>query len=192
MNRATILTIASVAVVAILVGTSLMIQEANASGFPSWLKVASSSEITNPANNAAAFSATTNGIIPHRADSFISENLITGFAWANLATGNAVVAVIHPSLKDDTQNPQGWHVHTVTLTRQTNSLDTTGAAFCVVSVNSSPETGVAITGNTISVGLLQSEMPLGESTSTLTTATGFVVNSDSSCGGLNLGVYLDP
>ncbi len=186
MASKTILAVSAAIIAAILGASVIMTHDALATGFPSWLIVSSSFETSNPAHNAAVFSATTGGTIPQRADSFILSNAVTGFAWADITTGKAVVATIHPSFKDDTQNPSGWHVHTVTLTAGAG-----GSKFCVASIDSAPETGVATTGNHISVGLLQSQLPSGETTSTLTTATGFVVNHDSGCSS-DLGVFLDP
>ena len=43
---------------------------------------------------------------------FIRSVAVFGFAWVDLGAGQAVVAVIHPTIGGDShQNPDGWHTH---------------------------------------------------------------------------------
>ena len=111
--------------------------------------------------NTVRLSATTGGAIPKRADSFISDNVITGIAWADLDTGTALVATIHPALgRDSHQRPAGWHLHTVQLTDGA----TLPNDFCLVAVTSTPTAGIRIQGSTMTINLAASKLPDGGDT----------------------------
>ena len=62
---------------------------------PAYLNVRSFSA-TAQNGQTAKLSAVTDGAIPHRADGFILSHLIVGIGWADLSTGRAFVATIHP------------------------------------------------------------------------------------------------
>ncbi len=127
--------------------------------------------------NTAKFTVSTSGTIPKTPDGFISSNIAVGYAWADVSTGKALVAAIHPTFKDSTQNPHLWHTHTVTLTGGA----TTPNDFCVVSVDSSPTAGIAITGSSMTVNIAQSDLPTGETPSSLSAVVGFSLQSDTGC-----------
>jgi hypothetical protein len=133
--------------------------------------------------NAVRLSVTTNGAIPRQPDAFIGGVKIAGFAWADLGTGRALVATIHPVAgRDSNQRPDGWHLHTVTLTTGTDASD-----FCVVSIDSTPTAGISIQGSSLSINVDRSSMPIAASA--IDVATGFYVQDDLACGS-DLGVVL--
>ena len=133
--------------------------------------------------NAVRLSVTTEGAIPSRPDGFIGSVKIAGFAWADLATGKAVVATIHPVAgRDSNQRPDSWHLHTVSLTGGTGDSD-----FCVVSIDSTPTAGINILGATLSAIVRRDSIPVGPSA--IDVATGFIVTDDLACGS-HLGVVL--
>jgi hypothetical protein len=143
---------------------------------PAYMQVSSGSA-TAQNSQTAKLTVTTNGKIPIRADTFINSNPVVGFAWADLSTGKAFVTTIHPSFKDDNQNPSGWHAHTVSLTGGATSPND----FCIASIDSNPTAGISIIGNTMNVSVPQSSLPAGETPSTLGAVVGFTVQFDSAC-----------
>ena len=107
--------------------------------------------------NAVKLSASTNADIPKLTDAFIAAQLIVGVAWADLDSGTAVVATIHPMLgRDSHQRPDAWHVHTVQLTGGATAPND----FCLVAVSSTPNAGIQIQGSTLSLILSRWEMPI--------------------------------
>ena len=137
--------------------------------------------------NLVRLSATTNGAIPKRADQFINDNVIVGIAWADLGTGTALVATIHPTLgRDSNQRPDSWHLHTVTLTGGATAPND----FCLVSVNSTPTAGIAIDGNTMTINVSASKLPGGGAVSVddLDAAVGFTVHGGDAGCATGLGV----
>jgi hypothetical protein len=173
MNTIMTLGIVGAIIIASIVGAQTVL--ASAPG-PAYLQVVSGSG-TATNSQTATFTVTTNGNIPIRADSFISANPVTGFAWADVSTGKAFVATIHPSFKDDKQNPSGWHTHTVSLAGGATSPHD----FCIASIDSSPTSGISITGNTMNVNTRSSNLPAGETPTTLSTVVGFTVQLDAAC-----------
>ena len=133
--------------------------------------------------NLVRLSATTNGAIPKRADQFINDNVIVGIAWADLGTGTALVATIHPTLgRDSHQRPDSWHLHTVQLAGGATGPND----FCLVSVNSTPTGGIAIQGSSMTINLAASKLPdAGNgpiSVDDLDAAVGFTVHGgDAGC-----------
>lgn len=141
--------------------------------------------------NTVRLSATAGGAIPKQADSFISENVISGIAWADLATGTALVATIHPALgRDSHQRPAGWHLHTVQLAGDATAPND----FCLVAVTSTPTAGLRIQGSTMTIDLAASKLPDGGSgpisVDAIDAAVGFTVHGgDTNCG-TGLGVRI--
>ena len=134
-------------------------------------------------NKIAVLSVTTGADIPKQPDGFVNTNVVVGFAWADLDSGEIVVTTIHPVLgRDSHQNPDAWHAHTASLTTGTGDSN-----FCVASINSTPEAGISTIGNTqtlrINVGDLSVDV------SELDGAVGFTINPDALCGS-GLGVQL--
>jgi hypothetical protein len=175
MSTAKIMAISLIAGV-IALGTLAILPIQAAVPGPAYLQVVSGSA-TAQTSQTAKLSVTTNGNIPIRADSFINSNPVVGFAWADLSTAKAFVTTIHPSFKDDNQNPSGWHAHTVTLTGGATSPHD----FCIASIDSSPEVGLSIQGNTMNVNIRLSTLPAGETPSSLAAVVGFTVQLDSAC-----------
>jgi len=122
---------------------------------PAYLAVGSWSTGWTSANTVR-LSATTNGSIPKRADAFINDNVIVGLAWADLGTGTALVATIHPTLgRDSNQRPDAWHMHTVQLAGGATAPND----FCLVAVLSTPTAGMEIKGSTFSLNIAASSLP---------------------------------
>jgi len=155
---------------------------------PSYLAVQSFSAEAQNANQVR-LSATAQGDIPTRADQFIEQSLIVGIAWADLASGTAVVATIHPMLgRDSHQRKDGWHLHTVQL----GGGATAPNDFCLVAVLTTPTAGIQLHGSTIIVNLRAAELPMAGGTAIAATdfdaAVGFTVHpGDAGCA-TGLGV----
>jgi hypothetical protein len=130
-------------------------------------------------------SATTNGAIPKSPDDFISSNAIVGIAWADLGTGTALVATIHPVIgRDSNQRPDQWHLHTVQL----GGGATAPNDFCLVSVNTTPTAGIRIQGSTMTIDLAADKLPVPAGD--LDAAVGFTVHGGDSGCGTGLGVRI--
>ena len=161
---------------------------AGAQAGPSYLAVGGwSADAVGPSN--VQLSAITNGAIPKRADQFINDNVIVGIAWADLGTGTALVATIHPTLgRDSNQRPDSWHLHTVQLAGGATAPND----FCLVSVNSTPTAGIAIQGNSMTINLAASKLPdAGNgpiSVDDLDAAVGFTVHGGDAGCATGLGV----
>ena len=127
------------------------------------------------------------GPIPRFPDQFITSVAVFGYAWADLDTGHAIVAVIHPVIgRDSRQNPDGWHTHPVQLaagTKPSGSSD-----FCIVSVGRS-QGGVSIHED-----LLRLQMAAhwaGTSAGSLDVAASFTVQGDAGCASGLGGALID-
>jgi hypothetical protein len=155
---------------------------------PAYLAVQSfSAEATNA--NLVRLSAIAQSDIPTQADQFIDDNVIVGIAWADLASGTAVVATIHPSLgRDSHQRKDGWHLHTVQLAGGATAPND----FCLVEVLTTPTAGIQLHGSTIDVNLLASDLPtVGGSViaaADLDAAVGFTVHTGDAGCATGLGV----
>jgi hypothetical protein len=161
---------------------------ATASG-PDYVTVTSWSASAQNANRVR-LTATTDGTIPKRPESFINANAIVGLAWADLGTGTAVVATIHPVIgRDSNQRPDAWHVHTVQLAGGATAPND----FCLVAVLTTPTAGINIQGSTMSLAMSASDMPDPGSgpiaVAAIDAAVGFTVHGDDACGS-GLGVRL--
>ena len=121
------------------------------------------------------------GAIPRFPDDFVRSVAVFGFAWVDLGGGQAVVAVIHPTIGGDShQNPDGWHTHPVVTTTGTATSD-----FCVAAIGQS-EGGISILGD-----VLRLSMPVGKAgleASALDVAAAFIVQGDAGCTATGLGV----
>ena len=125
------------------------------------------------------------GEIPRHPDSFIESVAVFGFAWADLATGNGIVAVLHPAIgRDSRQNPDGWHTHTVLLAGGTTGTGGT-SDFCIAGLGRS-QAGIAIHDDELVVSM--SGHWAGLSTDELDVAAAFVVQPDTGCSATGLGV----
>ena len=171
---------ASAAVIALLLGAVGMTVAFQPG--PAYLSVQSYSA-TAQGQNLVKLSASTNADIPKLTDAFIAAQLIVGVAWADLDSGTAVVATIHPMLgRDSHQRPDAWHVHTVQLTGGATSPND----FCLVSVSSTPNAGIQIRGSSLSLNLSAWEMPIVGvapiSPDDIDAAVGFTVHTgDTGC-----------
>ena len=131
----------------------------------------------------AVLSVTTGADIPKQPDAFVTANVVAGFAWADLDSGEIVVTTIHPTLgRDSHQNPDAWHAHTASLTTGTDDSN-----FCVASINSTPEAGISTTGNTQTLRINVSDLAVD--VSALDGAVGFTINPEAGCAS-GLGVQL--
>lgn len=171
-------------VVAVAANLALAAVVAASEAGPSYLAVSAwSADVVG--DSLVKLSATTNGAIPKRADQFINGNVIVGIAWADLGTGTALVATIHPTLgRDSNQRPDSWHLHTVQLAGGATAPND----FCLVSVNSTPTAGIAIQGDQMTVNLDASKLPAGVSAADLDAAVGFTVHGGDAGCATGLGV----
>jgi hypothetical protein len=155
-------------------------------GGPGYLAVDSWSKGA-PSPNTVRLSASTGGAIPKQPDGFIGSNAIVGIAWADLGTGTALVATIHPVIgRDSNQRPDSWHLHTVQLTGGATAPND----FCLVAVLSTPTGGISIQGDTMTVRLNAASLPNGGSVSVddLDAAVGFTVHGGDAGCATGLGV----
>lgn len=130
-------------------------------------------------------SATTDGTIPKQPDAFIGSNAIVGIAWADLGTGTALVATIHPVIgRDSNQRPDQWHVHTVQL----GGGATAPNDFCLVAVLTTPTAGLRIQGDTMTIDLAASKLPV--SVGAIDAAVGFTVHGGDAGCATGLGVRI--
>jgi hypothetical protein len=168
--------------IAISANLALAAVVAAAQGGPSYLAVGGWSA-GSVGDNLARLSATTNGAIPTRPDGFINDNVIVGIAWADLGTGTALVATIHPTLgRDSNQRPDSWHLHTVQLAGGATAPND----FCLVSVDSTPTAGISIDGNTMTINVSASKLPVP--VGDLDAAVGFTVHGGDAGCATGLGV----
>ena len=179
---------AGAAVVALAASLALSTVVAGAQAGPAYLAVTSWSADAL-SGNVVQLSATTNGSIPRRADDFIAGNVIVGIAWADLRSGTAVVATIHPALgRDSQQLKDGWHLHTVQLAGGATAPND----FCLVEVLTTPTAGIQVQGDTLTVNLGASKLPLGGANSidALDAAVGFTVHPEDAGCATGLGVRI--
>ena len=142
-------------------------------------------------DKSVRLSASTNGAIPKQPDAFIGSNAIVGIAWADLGTGTALVATIHPVIgRDSNQRPDQWHVHTVQLAGGATAPND----FCLVAVLTTPTAGISIQGDTMTLNLSASKLPDAGSgpisVDDLDAAVGFTVHGGDAGCTTGLGVRL--
>jgi hypothetical protein len=159
-----------------MLGALLCVSGVLASGStPAYLHV-SSFTAGLAATNLAQLSVDTGGSIPRQPDSFISNNPVVGFAWADLDSGKVFVVVIHPVIgRDSHQNPDSWHAHTATLAGGSSSANN----FCVASIDSTPTAGIQIRGSHMVVNVRADALPVVPSA--FDAAVGFTIQADSAC-----------
>ena len=174
MNRRLYATISAsgiAAVAAILITSQLAFASISA---PDWA-VVSSFDVKTTNGGITKLSLVTGDDIVKQPDSLIRSNAVVGFAWADLNTGKVFVATIHPVLgRDSNQNPDAWHAHTATLTTGQN-----GHNFCVASIDSTPNAGIKISGNSMSINVQTSKLPFAGGD--VDGAVGFVINPEAAC-----------
>jgi hypothetical protein len=157
-------TIVAFAAISIVLTTSAM-----ATGAPSYTVVASSPAPTvtdqNNGGRMLSFSLTTNGDVPQNAIGNYLDGKIFGYAWL----GNPMVndgpilftaTTIHRDTHviDSTQNPNGWHVHTGTLTATDqcaidNSLG--GLHLAVSSITDPTGAGISLSGSNVKISIAE-------------------------------------
>lgn len=119
--------------------------------------------------------------IPRFADTYIGGVAVFGYAWADLGTGRAVVAVIHPAIgRDSNQNPDAWHTHPVQLAAGAGASN-----FCIVSIGTS-QGGISIVGDRMRVNIAETQA--GLSAGDLDVAAAFIVQPEAGCTSTGLGV----
>ena len=157
---------------------------------PSYTTVTSSDVTSNPTGKVYYFSATTGGNIPHVADDYINEVLVFGYAWLDVNSDpiNAVVVTIHPTFRDSAQNPNHWHPHIAKL-QKTDDCAGYGLGLQVVNASdlykngpASPNGGISINKNTITLRLNADDATVSPSTFDAATAFTIVIgNNDALC-----------
>jgi hypothetical protein len=83
--------------------------------------------------------------IPRFPDEYIESVLVYGYAWMNKDTGEGVVAAIHPSFYDSTQNPNAWHTHPVELSSTAEK-----SVFCIEELGTS-QGGIRVIGDDMDI-----------------------------------------
>lgn len=127
------------------------------------------------------------GEVPRHPDAYIGSVAVFGYAWADLATGNGIVAVIHPVIgRDSRQNPTGWHTHTVLLAGGTTGTGGT-SDFCIASLGRS-QAGIAIHDDALQISM--PDQWASVAAEEIDVAAAFVVQADAGCGATGLGVDL--
>jgi hypothetical protein len=130
-----------------------------------------------------AYAVATGGEIPKRADDYINNQLVFGYAWLKKPTFTAtdtlstrpiikaVVATIHPSFTDSRFSPgEKWHAHTATL------VEVHGVGLCLASIQS-PSFKLAINGNELVEVLKKSSRAIYSADA----ATSFILVPNPSC-----------
>lgn len=177
---------AGAAIVALAASLALSTVVAGAQAGPAYLAVDGwSAEAVSPVT--VRVSASTNAAIPRQPDDFISGNAIVGLAWADLGTGTALVATIHPAIgRDSKQLKDGWHLHTVQL----GGGATAPNDFCLVAVLTTATAGIRIQGDTMTIDLAASKLPLGGDVTVgdIDAAVGFTVHGGDAGCATGLGV----
>jgi hypothetical protein len=177
---------AGAAVVALAGSLALSTVVAGAQAGPAYLAVDGwSAEAVS--SQTVRVSASTNAAIPRQADEFIAGNAIVGLAWADLDTGTALVATIHPAIgRDSKQLKDGWHVHTVQLAGGATAPND----FCLVAVLTTPTAGIRIQDDTMTIDLAAAKLPLDGDVAIddLDAAAGFTVHGGDTGCDTGLGV----
>ena len=154
-------------------------KEIVASAVPDYTTIESAAAAS--AGGALKLEADAAGDIPRLADTYIGSVAVFGYAWADLGTGRAVVAVIHPAIgRDSNQNPDAWHTHPVQLAAGAGASN-----FCIVSLGTS-QAGIAIVGDEIRVNI--AHHLAGLSAGELDVAAAFIVQPEAGCAATGLGV----
>jgi len=158
----------------VALSAGLNVAVASAPG-PSYLAVSSfTAALQN--DNSVRLSVTTGADIPRHPDTFINSNPVVGLAWADLDTGKVFVVTIHPVLgRDSHQKPDGWHAHNATLSGGATSPND----FCVASIDASPPAGISLHGDTMSVNVQASKLPVDPED--FDAAVGFTIQPDGGC-----------
>lgn len=119
---------------------------------PAYSTIKSGTATSN--GNGYTLTATANGEIPRFADEYVNSAPIFGYAWLN-GDFSGVIATIHPAAGDDSnQNPNAWHLHTV-------SLGFEGSSLCVAALGTDhgngAQGGIKINGDTMTVNISQQQ-----------------------------------
>jgi len=175
MTTKTILTSVTIAAITVMLTMSALPAMAQ----PAYTTVEGFSIDQN--GNSLNLSVDTAGDIPRFADAFVLANLVFGFAWADLDTGEVVLATLHPTIgRDSNQNPDAWHTHPGTLSGATTNSD-----FCVETLGVS-QGGLSIQGDVMNLNIPASQA--GVSAAALDGAVAFIVQADAECLTTGLGV----
>ena len=149
-------------------------------GFSGYMTVTSAT--ADEKDGSLKLSVTTDGKIPRFPDEFINSVFVFGFAWADLDTGDVVLATIHPEIgRDSHQNPDAWHTHPGLL----GAGDDEDVNFCVLSLGTS-QGGLSIKGDTLRLNIETSQTSV--TLAGLDGAVGFIVVEDDDCIDTGLGV----
>jgi len=175
MNTKTILGLSLAAVFAV----SMMMLPAYAGGHN-----VVTSATADEKDGSLKLSVTTGGDISRFPDALASSALVFGYAWADLDTGDVVLATIHPNIgRDSNQNPDAWHPHQGVLNQQGQASD-----FCILSLGTA-QGGIKIKGDTLSLSIETSQTSV--TLAGLDGAVAFKVFADAGCtSGPGLGVVV--
>lgn len=104
--------------------------------------------------NGYTLTATAAGDIPRFSNDYTDAAPIFGYAWLD-AGFSGVIATIHPEAGDDSnQNPNAWHLHTVSLGFEDESL-------CVTALGTNHgdgvQGGISLSGDKMTVNISQKQ-----------------------------------
>ena len=168
--------------VAITLVLGLGVAPAMAGGMPGYATAISAT--ADEKDGSLKLSVTADGKIPRFPDDFINSVAVFGFAWADLDTGDVVLATIHPTIgRDSHQNPDKWHTHPGLL----GAGDDEDVDFCILSLGTS-QGGLSIKGDTLRLNIETSQTSV--TLAGLDGAVGFIVVGDDDCTASGLGVVL--
>ena len=151
---------------------------------PAW-DVATAAIAKQQNDKMSKLTVTASDIIPRKTS--VAPDAVAGFAWADLDSGKVLVATIHPTFRDSSQNPDSWHLHAAQLANDLIG----GHSFCIDSFFPNPQGGISIKNNKMNINIQNSKMPFV--TTEIDGAVGFVVNPQEGCGtGLAVDVTSAP
>ena len=112
-------------------------------------------------------------------------DLIFGYGWVDLATGEAFLAAIHPDFKDSAQNPNGWHTHPVTL----SVWDFDAGQFCIEDLRSS-QGGWSINKDVMKVNVKANAIEINADE--VDAVVSFTASVDSDCPEFTVDNHVNP
>jgi len=145
---------------------------------PSWAVVEAASAVEQ-SDSTTKLTIDASDDIPRKTS--VAPDAVAGFAFADLGTGEVLVATIHPTFRDSAQNPDSWHLHAAQLAAGVGGHD-----FCIASFFPNPTGGISIQGDQMSINVKNSQMPF--TVAEIDGAVGFVVNPEAGCAGTGLAV----
>ncbi|MGI0003121.1 MAG: hypothetical protein ACRD91_02740, partial [Nitrosopumilaceae archaeon] len=109
MNRKTIF---SASLIATTIFVVIFMTTPMAKAAPAW-DVVTAATAKQQNDKTSKLTVTAFDIIPRKTS--VAPDAVAVFAWADLDSGKVLVATIHPTFRDSSQNPDSWHLHAAQL-----------------------------------------------------------------------------